>query len=115
MLQHLKRSWRQFRQGRPGHRFQDNYERGRRERKTKPLFLILVKPALGIVLIVVGIFFLFVPGPGLPLILMGCGFMAYQFRLLAVALDWSELRIRIWMKWCHNLWRHLVGVLKPSR
>lgn len=64
-----------------------------------------VKLPLGIFLIAVGIFLLFVPGPGLIVALVGLGVLASGSRVVARLLDRSELVTRdSWHKMV-NRWR----------
>ena len=46
----LKQHWREFRNGRPGKRFQERYERNRRLRKSKSWLSRFLQPIVGIVL-----------------------------------------------------------------
>ena len=48
----------------------------------------------GLALIALGVVLLFVPGPGILLILLGCGLLARESRRMAAALDWAEPRVR---------------------
>jgi uncharacterized protein (TIGR02611 family) len=108
VLTNLKRSWKQFRRGRPGRRFQDEYERTQRTRKNKPLVLRMLQPVIGCLLLATGIVFLVIPGPGLPLVFVGAGLLAGRFLLIARAMDWCEVRLRKLFSWaksafCHGL------------
>ena len=94
MLNTLKAHWHELRKGRPGHRFQDRYERDRRERKSQPWYRRLLQPALLVLLILAGVILCFIPGPGIPLIAIGAALLADYSRSIAQTLDWLELRIR---------------------
>ena len=76
MFGRLKKQWCDFRRGRPGHRFQERFERNQRSRSTRSKFTRFLKPFLGIVLLVAGVVFCFIPGPGLPLVVIGAGLLA---------------------------------------
>jgi hypothetical protein len=52
----------------------------------------------GIGLTLVGIFFLAVPGPGIPILAVGLALIAQESEGTARALDRTELRLRSWWK-----------------
>jgi cardiolipin synthase A/B len=94
MFGRFKREWKKFRSGRPGHRFQDRYEQNRKTRSSRPWYLRFLKPAAALLLIAAGLLFVVIPGPGLPLIVIGTGLLADEARPIARAMDWFEIRIR---------------------
>jgi Putative transmembrane protein (PGPGW). len=49
---------------------------------------------VAVVLLIVGIILCFIPGPGIPFVIIGAGLLAEQFRGVASALDWCELKLR---------------------
>jgi uncharacterized protein (TIGR02611 family) len=104
MLQALKEHWRDLKQGRPGHRFQDHY-RNRHEaggnKLRKALYL-----GVGGLIVAAGIFFLPAPGPGFVIIFLGGGIMAQESLVAARLLDWCELRVRRVMNWALGIWRN---------
>jgi hypothetical protein len=78
----------------------------------------LLKPAAGIVLVVGGVVLCFIPGPGLPLIVVGAGLLGDEWRPVARAMDWLELRARKGITWARRWWnrapraaRHAVVVV----
>lgn len=103
MLQGLKRQWRDLKQGRPGHRFQDHY-RQRHESGGNGLRKALYIGA-GALLVAAGIFFLPAPGPGFLIIFLGGGLMAQESNGAARVLDWSELRVRAVVRWGTRIWK----------
>ena len=88
----LRSDWRALKAARPGHRFQERYER-RREEPRKPGQRAMIIGA-GVLLVAVAIVFLITPGPGIPLLIVGAGLLARESLLMARFLDWSELRLR---------------------
>ena len=82
--------------GQPGRRFQERYRRmhdGKASAwKRCGLF------CAGIVLTLVGIFFLAVPGPGIPILVIGLALVAQESVTLARWLDRTEVRLRRWWK-----------------
>ncbi|HUQ75026.1 MAG TPA: PGPGW domain-containing protein, partial [Burkholderiales bacterium] len=93
MLAHLRDGWRELKQGRPGHRFQDRYQRGREGAAcgTVKKWSLIVG---GVFLIVAGIVLLPLPGPGMLVIALGALMMAEESRASAKALDWIEAKTR---------------------
>lgn len=105
MLRGLKRGWADFKKGRPGHRFQDRYQRKRQGRHKQSPFLRLLQPIAAVVLIAAGIILCVIPGPGLPLIIVGLGLLAERWLGLARALDWAEVRVRRFLKSLLRWWK----------
>ena len=50
--------------------------------------------------------FCFIPGPGLPFVLIGAGLLADVSRPVARAMDWLEVRIRNVIAWGCRWWNH---------
>jgi hypothetical protein len=107
MFAKLKESWTQLRKGKPGSRFQDQYDRNRRE-QTGPLGRV-VRIVVGLLLFPVGVFFLAVPGPGLLVIAVGAVMIAREFEFAAKVLDRIEVRGRQALGWARRTWRRLTG------
>jgi hypothetical protein len=76
----------------PGQRFQDRYQR--RSRSERGRLARCTAASAGVVLTVLGIFFLFVPGPGIPILAVGLALIAQESAGAARFLDRAELRIR---------------------
>lgn len=96
MLNHFKQDFRLLRHGRPGRRFIDHYRRHRasesaREAKWKTAACI----AGGILLLVVGTLFGFVPGvPGIVFTIPAIGLLVARLKFFARFLDRAELTAR---------------------
>ena len=101
MLRHLKQSWQRFQSGLPGRRFQQQFRLRQRFRSgaARKVFFI----SAGILLAAVGIFLLFVPGPGILILLVGAVLVAQQSSLAARAFDRIEIRLRKFIK--QNIYR----------
>lgn len=112
MLKRLKSYWSELKRGRPGSRFLDQHDRNRREQQN-PVWRVL-RVVAGVVLIPVGVFFLAVPGPGLPIILLGAVLVAREFRFAARLLDATELRLRPIWKWTQRRWKQLVKARRAA-
>lgn len=100
----LKAQWREFRHGRPGHRFEDRFERNKTSRAERSGATRFIKPAAGIVLLVAGIVFCLIPGPGIPLLVAGGGLLADVSRPVARAMDGAEVRVRALASWGRRKW-----------
>lgn len=103
MLGKLKRSWRQLKAGRPGARFQLEYEAQQKSRR--PAWVRPVWVAVGTALLAVGLVALPAPGPGILVIAFGAAIIARESRVAARVLDWIEPRLRAVWTWAGNVWR----------
>ena len=92
MLAALKRHWQQFKRSRPGRRFQDHYDRKSGSRGG--MLWRCAAIACGALLCLVGLFFIAVPGPGIPILALGAVLMAQQSEGTARFLDRTELSLR---------------------
>ena len=88
-------SWRAFWRDPPGQRFSRRYQRvngagghalGR-----------VMRGLLGVVLVLIGVVFMALPGPGFVPVLAGLALLAGESAGLAHALDRAELRVRGWL------------------
>jgi hypothetical protein len=84
--------WDRFVHSPPGRRFQDRYRRKRRDKGSGWKRCALV--CGGIALVLVGIFFMAVPGPGIPILAIGLALLAQESAAMARLLDRTELRLR---------------------
>jgi hypothetical protein len=101
----FKKHWREFKEGRPGHRFQDRYERNKESREGRSWLARFIKPFAGVALVVAGIVFCLIPGPGLPLLLIGAGLLADVSLPVARAMDWVDIRLREMMAKMKRWWK----------
>ena len=106
MFERLKKYWASLENGRPGSRFQEQYEKERKKQKS-PAGRVL-RIAAGALLVPIGLFFLAVPGPGLVIIALGAVLIAREFHFAAIALDWLEVRGRRAFTWAAKRWQRLV-------
>jgi hypothetical protein len=110
IIEKLRRSWQRFKAGSPGQRFQQQFSR--RQRSSPGAVQKALFGGGGILLMTAGIFFLFVPGPGLVILLLGAVLLAQQSLLAARALDWTEIRARKPLIWSLGAWRSASPALK---
>jgi hypothetical protein len=102
----LKKSWKELKQGRPGKRFQERAEKSRRSRSNRSWVARILEPTIGVVLLVGGVILCVMPGPGLPLLILGATLVAERSLTAARALDWCELKARKIIAWGKDWWRH---------
>jgi hypothetical protein len=78
----------------------------------------VAKRAVGVVagcgLILFGILELVIPGPGILFIVVGGALLAREFRVVAVAMDDGELRLRAAAKWLKAAWRGASTAVKAA-
>ncbi len=94
MLNRLKHYWCELRNGPPGYRFRAQFERGKLVRAGDSFFRRWFTIFVGTTLLAVGIILCFLPGPGIPFVILGASVLAEQFYAVARALDSSELKLR---------------------
>jgi hypothetical protein len=105
MIGKLKKQWHVFQEGKPGRRFQERYERNREARSERSWFARFLEPFIGMAVFLAGVVLCFIPGPGLPLVLIGAGLLADVSRPAARAMDWAEVRIRKLAASGHRWWK----------
>lgn len=80
----------------PGRRFQARYRKKHAEKGGAWKRCGFV--CAGILLTIVGLFFLAFPGPGIPILAVGLALIAQESKVMARWLDRTELRLRRWWK-----------------
>jgi hypothetical protein len=93
LIARLKAGWRELRQGKPGRRFRDRYERRRQHSRHpgKRRWSVIVA---GVLIALAGVVLLPLPGPGIPVVLLGALLVAEESRAMARGLDALEVRAR---------------------
>ena len=109
-LGHVKEEWQLFKHDPPGLRF-SNHRHRMKDRSRKHTALAV---AIGIALLVGGFVLLFMPGPGLLLIVFGLGLVASQSERLADWLDRTETRLRRIGHHTMQRWIAMSGAAKVS-
>ena len=90
------RGWDRFVHSLPGRRFQARYRRMQRDKGSMWKRCAFV--CAGIALALVGLFFMAVPGPGIPILAIGLALVAQESAVLARLLDRAEVKLRRWWK-----------------
>lgn len=88
--------WDRFVHATPGRRFQERYRRMQEQKGSAWKRCAFV--CVGILLALVGLFFMAVPGPGIPIFAVGLALIAQESKTLARLLDKAEVRLRRWWK-----------------
>jgi len=94
MFDNFKKDWEALKASDPGHRFQDRYRRRREKSLGTSNLWRFVMITLGFLIIGVGVIFLFIPGSGWVIIVVGTGIIAGESLIVAKILDIGELIIR---------------------
>jgi len=89
-------SWRDFWRAAPGKRFALRYERLHRSGGGSVVASVL-RWIAGIVLVILGIIFMPLPGPGFVPVLAGFALLAGESLRVATWLDRAETRVRSWL------------------
>ncbi|HSU53216.1 MAG TPA: hypothetical protein VLT36_04070 [Candidatus Dormibacteraeota bacterium] len=66
----------------------------------------VVEPIVAIILIAGGVILCLIPGPGLPLLIIGAGLLGERSITIARGLDWIEVKARKVIAWGTSWWRH---------
>jgi hypothetical protein len=98
----IAREWRTFRHDPPGERFENHYHRMRQQGSRAGA---IARLALGVALIAAGIALLFVPGPGLLVLLFGFGLLGGESHAIARGLDRVEPALREKGRAARRWWR----------
>jgi len=94
MFDQLKKNWDIFKQSEPGKRFKDRYHRRSEKRHRDSKIKVLLNISIGIVIIIIGMIFWFIPGPGWLMIFIGAAIIAGESIITARFLDYIEVKIR---------------------
>ena len=102
---HFREHWRELRQGRPGQRFQDRYERLRQERKQSGPVKRILLIGVAIVFLAIGVVLTVFPGPAFVFFILAGALLAGESRVIARFMDWCEVRARRIIAGAKRLWR----------
>lgn len=96
--------WRAFTQSPPGKRFEERYRRKRNA--DRPAWRKIMLPALGLLIIALGLILLPAPGPGILVVLAGFALVAEHFLWAARMLDRCELPLRSFLQLVARWWKN---------
>ena len=100
----LQRLWHDVQSGPPGRRFQDWYERSHTAKNRGGWIGRGLKIFAGILAIAVGLIEIVFPGPAIVFIAIGGALLATESRVIAKAMDWSEVKLRTGWRWLRRRW-----------
>ena len=89
----------------PGHRFQNKYNAAHRSGAGNSVGVRILRIGLAVVSFVVGVVFVFLPGPGIVFFALTGVLLAPESRRLAVGLDWTELKLRALLGGVKRTWK----------
>lgn len=109
MISELKKSWQQFKNNEPGHRFQERYEcHSGASRLSRVLTLVV-----GILMVLVGLASMPLPIPADGfLVPLGLVVVASEVKPAARFLDWAELKAREVVRKSLSLWSRASNVAR---
>lgn len=108
MIQKMRQDVQDFRESKPGRRFQDRYRRRQQDEQghtAKRIFLIV----LGAIIAVGSLVTAPLPGPGWATVFLGLMILAGELLPAARLLDWLEVRLRKLWRFIQYLWRSSVA------
>lgn len=86
----IEQQFQAFKHSEPGHRFRELYERRSQSERGRKVAVMVVA---GLV-IATGVALMILPGPGIPVIVIGLAMIAQELQCVASTLDRLELKIR---------------------
>jgi hypothetical protein len=101
-LDKLKAQWKKLRAGSPGRRFQDHHRRREAERTSSMSRVVWI--AIGAALLLVGVFLMLVPGPGIPVFVLGAALIGQESLFVARRMDGAELWLREAFRKLRSAW-----------
>lgn len=111
MVERMKKHWQEFKQSKPGHRFQDRYHRQQRHERGHIVWRVFVI-VLGAVIAVGSLVLAPLPGPGWITVFVGLMILAGEFLPAARFLDWLEVLLRKLLRFTRKIWeRSILGKL----
>ncbi len=110
VIDRVKKEWRAFEHDEPGERFQHQHDRMQECSRA----LRVAQGIAGVLLVLAGIVMLFVPGPGLLVMLFGFALLAGLSRTLAKLLDRAEPALRRQGALMRRGWGHLTRAAKAG-
>ncbi len=109
-LADFKHEWQQFREDSPGERFCNHRERMKKKSRKHAAVTL----SLGVLLLAGGVVLLFIPGPGIPLMVFGLALIATHSKRLSDVLDRTEPRLRDVGKRTLRWWKQSSRAMKAA-
>lgn len=111
-MKHLLAALLHIRNGRPGRRFRDSHRQAREKSSREGSAWRIGQGLLGLLLVLVGIFFMAVPGPGIPILLLGLVLLATISRRAARLLDRAEVYLRLTWDAARTAWQSVSPTIR---
>ena len=112
LLEKAKESWRRFKEGEPGRRFQERYRRRQEERQGRWDAARLFNVVAGLALLLGGLFLIPAPGPGWGTVFLGGALLGGESLPVARLLDRAEVALRSAAETGKKIWGRLPPVGK---
>jgi uncharacterized protein (TIGR02611 family) len=104
MVERMKRHWREFKESKPGQRFQERYRR-RQEAERGHIIWRIFLITLGAVIALGSLILAPLPGPGWATVFIGLLILGGELLPAARFLDWLEVRFRELWRLVQRVWR----------
>ena len=104
MVEQIRRHWREFRESKPGQRFEERYRR-RRQGEQRHIVWRIFLITLGAVIALGSLVLAPLPGPGWITILIGLMILGGELLPVARFLDWLEIQLRKLWRLVQKVWR----------
>jgi len=104
MVEQIRRHWREFRESKPGQRFEERYRRRRQGEQGHIVWRIFLI-TLGAVIAVGSLVLAPLPGPGWITVLIGLMILGGELLPVARFLDWLEIQLRKLWRLVQKVWR----------
>jgi uncharacterized protein (TIGR02611 family) len=104
MVERMKRHWREFKESKPGQRFQERYRR-RQEAERGHIIWRIFLITLGAVIALGSLILAPLPGPGWATVFIGLMILGGELLPAARFLDWLEVRLRELWRLVQRVWR----------
>jgi hypothetical protein len=103
----FREHWRDLKRGRPGKRFQQRYERARREERAGGAVKRLALIGAAFVCLAIAVVLSVIPGPAIPFYFLAGGLLATESRFIAKLMDWFEVKFRLLLAWGKKRWKRM--------
>ena len=107
MVEWIKKHWQEFKQSKPGHRFQGRYHRRQRHERGHIVWRVFLI-VLGAVIAVGSLVLAPLPGPGWVTVFVGLMILAGELLPAARFLDWLEVQLRRLLRFTRKVWKSSV-------
>jgi len=104
MVEQMKRHWREFKESKPGQRFEERYRRRRQDEQGHIIWRIFLI-TLGAFIAVGSLVLAPLPGPGWATVFVGLMILGGELLPAARFLDWLEVQLRRLWRLVRTVWQ----------